>query len=378
LVLAGAKTIPERVWFSKSGSLLDFNSTDGLIFDVYHELGIALQWIAGKSELVFGGDVGEGVITGNRAALTNTNFQVRVESGYGSANLQGKLVNEAIFYLQDGAKKVRQFAYHEEGQGWRSPDLTIMADHITESEITEVALQRNPDTVFWCVRNDGVLVGITYELRYNVAGWHRHIPAPTLAGASAIESIAIVRGSSENEIYVSVKRTVNGTTKRFIEYFKPRDFGSDQEDCFFVQSGITLDKGAAVSITNITQNNPVVVTAPGHSFAATDKVRIANVGGATELNGKVWEVQNPVGDNFELKETADFAAWSSTTTYNTGSIVKYSGKNYISLQDNNLNKQPDIETSWWALWPTAYTSGGTVREVVNSVSGLSHLEGETV
>jgi len=375
MILSGTKNHPGYHWCSKVGDVLDYKMPEGLIFKVYHDRGLAIKWLAGKNKIAFGADSCEGVLGG--APLSDTNYQLNVESGFGSEDIQGRLINELIMYVQDGGKRVRGFIYKEENQGWLSPDMTFFAEHITGTGIVETEVQRNPDTILWCVRSDGVLVGLTYQLQYGVAGWHRHTIGATAAGGDKVESIAIVRGTNEDEIWILVKRTINSTTKRFIEYFKPRDFGDNQENIYFVDCGVSINKGDAVSITGITQAHPVVVTAPGHTFIATDKVRIWDTVGSTELNGEIFEVQNPAGDNFELKETDDFAAWSATQTYYKDAIVERTSKNYIALQES-LNKDPATETDYWSLWPTAYTSGGYVREVVNTVSGLTHLNGETV
>lgn len=39
--------------------------------------------------------------------------------------------------------------------------------------------------------------------------------------------------------------------------------------------------------------------------------------------------------------------WSSATTYAVGVVVRYNNKVYESLQATNLNKQPDINPTWW-------------------------------
>ena len=371
MVLAGTNTHPDKVWLSKVGDPLDYKMPEGLEFQVWHNRGLILRWLAGKGEIAFGADSCEGVVSG--APISDTNYQLRVESGYGVENVQGQLVNERLLFIQDGGKRIREFAYHEESAGWESPDLTLFADHITGDGIVETAVQRSPDTILWCVRSDGVLAALTYEYRYGVAGWSRIV----MAGSGVVESIAIVRGTAEDEIYVSVKRTVNSVTKRFIEYFAARDFGSDQADAYFVDCGITDDNGAAVDITGATQAHPVVITSVAHGFLDGETVKLWDLEGSTELNNIVWEVANKAADTFELAETDDFAAWDNTVTYPVGFIVDRTSKNYISIQEG-LNKDPATETDYWSLWPTAYTSGGYAQKVVNSVSGLSHLVGESV
>jgi len=60
-------------------------------------------------------------------------------------------------------------------------------------------------------------------------GWSRHVTGSTLlTPTDKFTSVAIVRGSKEDDIYVSVNRVVDGTSYYFIERFSPRLF--DQID----------------------------------------------------------------------------------------------------------------------------------------------------
>jgi hypothetical protein len=67
-----------------------------------------------------------------------------------------------------------------------------------------------------------------------VYAWHQH----ELPGAF-IESIAVVPEGKIDSLYVVARRTINGTTVRYIERIEKRDFGDDQAEAFFVDSGIT-------------------------------------------------------------------------------------------------------------------------------------------
>lgn len=62
--------------------------------------------------------------------------------------------------------------------------------------------------------------------------------------------------------------------------------------------------------------------------------------------------------------TLSFAAWSTIIGYNTGDVTAYSGVNYISIQDNNLNNEPDTSPSWWK----ATTSAGLPFSVAGASS----------
>jgi hypothetical protein len=176
---------------------------------------------------------------------------------------------------------------------------------------------------------------MTFEPGEKVWGWFKCV----IDGL--VESVAVIPGVSEDEVWIIVNRTINGATKRYVEYFKPRDWGSDDTDCFFVDSGLTFDGGDAVTITGISQADPGVVTAAAHGFSDGDQIKITGVVGMTELNNKVYTVKDPATDTFSLRDKLD-AVDISTTGY------------------------------------TAYASGGTVQKVDNAFYGLDHLEGKTV
>ena len=64
------------------------------------------------------------------------------------------------------------------------------------------------------------------------------IAAGTWIGAN---SVCVIPGTTEDEVWITVTRSIDGVLQRFVERFKPRDWGDDQEDCFFVDSGLTYD-----------------------------------------------------------------------------------------------------------------------------------------
>jgi len=39
--------------------------------------------------------------------------------------------------------------------------------------------------------------------------------------------------------------------------------------------------------------------------------------------------------------------WDSTHTYALGDLASYAGIPYISLQNTNLNHEPDVSPTWW-------------------------------
>jgi hypothetical protein len=97
---------------------------------------------------------------------------------------------------------------------------------LLDTGINEMAYQQEPDSNIWCVRDDGVLACLTYQRSENVIAWSRHIFGGAFGSGNAVcESVASISGVlTEDEVWVIVKRTINGATKRYVECFSDFDF----------------------------------------------------------------------------------------------------------------------------------------------------------
>lgn len=349
LFFAGSTDNPQTIWGSKSGDYTNFTpgtlDDDGVTYTIATDQVNAIRWLSPGKVLAVGTAGGEFKVSAstNEEALTPTNVRVVRETSYGSANILPKRVGEVVLYIQRASRKVREFVYQFESDGFVSPDLTLLAEHITQSGIVEIDYQQEPDSILWCVLTDGALAALTYQRDQKVVGWHKHIIGGTsdAAGTQAVvESVAVIPGASEDEVWVAVKRYVNSGTVRYIERLKiGLDATASREDAFFVDSGLTLD--SAATIIGATKANPVVITtSSAHGVGDGAYVDIRDVAGMTELNGNRYIVANAASTTFELTDK----------------------------DGNNVNG-----TAY-----TTYISGGTAREAVLTISGLSHLEGESV
>ena len=342
LAAAATDNSPQTIWFSQTDDWDNFLSgtddTDALSITIASDYVNSIRWLSPQTALLVGTIGGEWKISpeGENEGLTPTTAPLaRRQSSYGSDDIQAIAINNHIIFIQRQGRKVRKLEYSFELDNWIAPDLTVLSEHITDSNVVQIALQKNPNPILWAVLVDGMLIGLTLEESHEVVGWHRH----DLNGD--VESVAVVPGANEDEVWVSVERTIDGSTVRYIEQMQPFDWGDDQEDAFFVDSGLSFDGGAAVNISTISQANPCMVVASAHGFSDGDQVRITDVGGMTELNENVYTVDDAGTNHFTLDD------WNSVGNINSTSF-------------------------------TAYTSGGTVTKVENTFTTLTHLEGETV
>jgi hypothetical protein len=358
LCFAGPTEYPQRIDMSVSSDFENFAPTDpdGTVAD---DLAVStslsadnvnsILWLSDEEKgLAVGTIGGEWIVrpNDNGGVLTPSNIQGARSSSFGSANITPVRVGRAIIFVQRALKKLREMSYVFEDDGFRAPDMTLVAEHITKTGVVEMAYQSEPQSVVWMCLTDGTLVGLSYERDQKIIGFHRHVVGGVSdafgATQAKVESVAVIPtpDGGADELYVIVNRYINGGTKRYIEYLKPMwDSANDPEEAFFVDSGLTLDDPK--TITGVTAADPGVVTTSGaHGFSDGDVVRIKNVQGMTELNGNVYVVANKASTTFELNDR------SSGT----------------------------IDTSAF----TAYETAGEVRERVTTVTGLAHLEGQEV
>ena len=159
-------------------------------------------------------------------------------STYGSESVAPIKVDSTTLFVQHYGRKLRAFMYDSNSDGYMARDLTTLAPHITYSGIKEMALQQEPVPVIWCVLKNGTLAGLTYEYAESVEAWHSH----ELPGAF-IESIATLpaENGSNDELFLLVRRQINGETKRYIEVMENgiAEDALDSKECFFVDSGLS-------------------------------------------------------------------------------------------------------------------------------------------
>ena len=181
--------------------------------------------------------------------VTPTNLNIRKQSNYGSAGVDGLSIGNTTVFLQRAKRKVRELAYNFDADGYLAPDLTILSEHITASGIIQMDYQQEPFSVVWCVREDGKLVGMTYNRLQDVVAWHSHEFGGTNPKCKSVAVIDI--DTSEDQVYVIVERTINGATKKYVEYLTPYDFNSSLTTFHYVDSGLGYSGSSTTTLSGL-------------------------------------------------------------------------------------------------------------------------------
>ena len=374
LVFAATINNPQTVYFSKSGDYENMDANiggtiaddDAIIYTIASNQVNAIRFMTATRTLIIGTAGGEFAVSGGGAdnAITPTNILIKKQSNHGAANIDAISVGNATLFLQRARRKIRELAYNFDVDGYVAPDMTILAEHITEGGLTQVAYQQEPNQIIYATREDGELVGLTYQREQQVTAWHRHIfggrfgiatitvsdyanistgtkltltksdgttvdfnsttgtagtnefktqtnndttatnlknainahanftatvssavvtvtetsheatgyltiksfdttrLTATSEGKAMVESVAVVpTDDKEYQTWVIVKRTINGTTKRYVEYLNELDFDQTDNTTFnFLDSSLSYSGSPATNISGLTHLEGQVVS----------------------------------------------------------------------------------------------------------------------
>lgn len=189
-------------------------------------------------------------------ALTPTNVRATRSTAWGCSEPQPVRVGKPHIFAQRSGRKIRELAYVFADDGFKSPDLTIASEHITRGGVIAIAYQAQPQTIVWFVRADGVLVGMTYDREQEAIAWHKHTLGGSFgSGSAVVESIAVIPNptGTADQLWLIVKRTINGVTRRYVEYLTPIwDESIAQADAHFVDSGLKYSGAATATFSGLT------------------------------------------------------------------------------------------------------------------------------
>ena len=306
LVFAGTTDQPQTLFFSQSGDYE--NMDDGLsgsvtdssamVYTIASNQVNAITSIKATRTLIVMTTGGEFTVTSGATEdpVTPTNLNIRKQSSYGSAGVDALSIGNTTIFLQRAKRKIRELAYNFDSDGYVAPDLTILSENITLSGLIQIDYQQEPYSVVWGVRTDGKLVGMTYNRIQDVVAWHEHDFGGTNAKCKSVAVIDI--DTSEDQVWVVVERTINGATKKYVEYLTPSDFNSNIEEFHYVDSGLAYNGSATTTLSGLDhlEGETVKIIANG----ATHPDKIVSSGSIT-LDRSVTNAKIGLGYNSILK-----------------------------------------------------------------------------
>ena len=364
LVFAGSTDYPQTIWASQSGEYENFDvddasASDAFIYTIAANKVNLIRWLSPARDLVIGTAGGEfrvGRPTGE--PLKPDNVTITQQTTYGGHTTQAIQIGNSVMFVQRQKRKVREFAYRFEDDAYVAPDMTLLAEHITEGGIEDVDYAQEPDAIYWVVRNDGTLLGMTYQRDEDVIAWHRHI----LGGRDANCTITvtdyanIIVGSkltltkSDGTSVTFTSETSGGSAPSETNGWRPNTNNNTTADNIFTAINAHADftvSNPAANIVTVTETSPNGIGLL--TITTSDDVRLAVT---SQTLAKVKSVST-------ISETSENQVWIVVERIVNGSTVKY-----IEYLDSTLDMDSGLS--------------GTVTGATTTVTSLEHLEGETV
>lgn len=245
LCFAASPKRPQTIWMSRSGAYENFGVSSDVVADdactytLSADQVNAIRWMVSSKKLILGTSGGEWWLSGGSGSdvVTPNSVMVRRETTHGSAAVSPVVVGSIIVFLQRERKTMRELSYSFETDGYVAPDLTILAEHLTRSNgISQWAYQQSPDSIIWMVRDDGVLMGMTYQREHDVVGFHHH------STDGKFGSVCVIPGVGQEELWTTVVRNIGGIERCYIEKMEDQFNGLDSSKAFFVDSGLSYNE----------------------------------------------------------------------------------------------------------------------------------------
>lgn len=331
----------------------------------------------------------------------------------GACDVPPLVIGRELLYVQSKGAIVRDLSFNFIENVYTGVDLTTLANHLFFGhQIVEWDYAEEPFKIIWAIREDGVLLTFTFLKDQEIYAWAHHVTD------GRFKNVCVIPEGEEDAVYVVVERYIQGAKHHYIERFASRDMDAVPEQgipadlslAWFVDCGLAYPQTypAAQLVPSATTADPVIgsvsvidggtgYTAPVASI--TDETGTGAVLTFTVVAGVITAVTvvnpgvnytNPTIQVTDATGTgAELAANLSRDVLMSANLAVFAaadvgarlrvnhGWGTVRVVQSTYAVIVDVEQPLASTWP-AEAGEWTCTRPVSSVSGLHHLEGETV
>lgn len=299
-----------------------------------------MRWMAYLSHLVIGSQTAEhiGLQNTTSEAVSNSNFKTDPATEEGVADLQPVKAGSAIVYVHRNLRQVQMFMQDPQAlssSAYVSVDVTELAPELLSEEVVKIAVQQEPQRRIYVVLKSGKCVELLFRPDIDTRAWS------LIETDGRIEDVNVIPQEDNDQVYFIVRRKIGGSWVRFIEKLGPEEEDTDNdEDLYFLDSALRLDLTRPDVVIEVSgKTGTVTILADEDVFTAGDV-------------GKILWVK---------KGKATIASYVSareiTATFTLDPFK----------EDDSDNESFVVSGGQWGYGAE-----------VNTLSGLDHLEGESV
>ena len=324
---------PHKIWQTKTGLLNSFAVSDPLVADDALALTILtshindIAFIAEQESMIIG-TAGATRTLGpadRGAVYSAVNAEQKHQTGVRAEPLRPVHLSSALLFVGDNGRSIREHIIDPATGSYVAPDLTVLSNHLFKSGVRSLAKVDHPMPICYCAMNDGSLVGITYERDQQMVAVHAH----HIGGGGLVESIASKPGPDGDELWLAVKRDINGSTLRTIEVLTPEfdvdliDNSAPAIEAFFVDGGFTsrsitpttaitgLDLYEGAELDILADGQPlgkVIVSGGTLTLPGGASAKIIHAGFGYLAEGETMPIADGMRDGSTLGRTTRFAS----------------------------------------------------------------------
>lgn len=253
LCFGGSPGEPQRIWMSKSGDYENFgiDKEEGTVTDdsavtadLLSRKSCAITHMDAGNDLVIFTEGNSWTISGNET-VTPSSITPKNQENYGVNDVTPIRVGNRVVYVQKRGSIVRDIGYDYNSDSYVGIDLTLLAKHlISGHKLVSAAFAQEPDPLLYFVREDGVIILLTYVIDQKVYAWSH------LVTDGNFKSVAAIDNGNNDDVYVAVQRKINGSTATYIEHFDQDHTSSSQQDYIMVDSATVFDLDDATNYVN--------------------------------------------------------------------------------------------------------------------------------
>lgn len=350
LYYAGSTSLPATFWASQPGAFQNFNQSNPIqasdtitgtivsnqLNQIKHMLPMpgGLIFLTGRSAFTL--TTGQGANA--TLAVTPLNATLMPQAYNGSADVAPIVVNEDILYVQAKGSIVRDLSYNIYAAIYTGTDISIRSNHLFFGyNILQWAYAEEPFKIIWAIRDDGILLSLTFMKEQQITGWAHHDTQ------GLYKSVAVIQEGQVDAPYVIVERFLpNGQAVQFIERMMERTLIYGAEDSWAVDAGVRSSLSTPAStITISAASGSVNITASGAIFNSSSVGQVLRAGGGiisitgltspTQINGTVTQPVTqllPTG----VPPPFDSGEWSIATP-----ATKFYGLDHLIGQTVSIN-----------------------------------------
>jgi len=373
LVFAGTTEQPQTIFFSRSGDYENMDANiggtvaddDAIIYTIASNQVNAIRFMTATRTLIIGTAGGEFTVSGGGtdSAITPTNILIKKQSNHGSANVDAISVGNATLFLQRAKRKIRELAYNFDVDGYIAPDMTILAEHISEGGLTQIAYQQEPNQIVYATRNDGELVALTYQREQQVTAWHRHIFGGRFGNATiTVTDFANIADGTRIVLTKADGTTTTFTSATSATSGKFHTTSSNNQSATNLKTLIDADSDFTATVSSN------VVTITETSPLSTGFLTVTSLDDATRLTKT--DEGKAVCESVAVIPTDD-------TEYEVYVIVKrtINGATRRFVEVLNVFDFDQTDNTSFNFLDSQLSYSGSAA---TTISGLDHLEGQTV